>query len=155
MGRTQPTLAERFWPQVQAVESGCWEWTGFRDRDGYGRIRTSRRDAAHRAAWLLSHFVIPEGMHVLHRCDNPPCVNPAHLFLGTQPVNVADMTAKGRAQKARGERNANAKLTEQDVRHIRAAVQAGASVRGLARELGVRHGAIQFIVSGKAWRHVQ
>jgi HNH endonuclease len=75
----------------------CWEWSGARDRYGYGKLR---RDTvywkAHRLAWTLEHGPIPDGMYVCHHCDNPPCVNPAHLFLGTSRDNQLDRVAKGR-----------------------------------------------------------
>lgn len=98
---TPRSLAEKFWPKVEKAEpDGCWEWKANRDRGGYGRMTvagTPRKiDSAHRVAWQLTNGPIPDGLWVLHRCDNRGCVNPAHLFLGTRTDNVRDMMAKGR-----------------------------------------------------------
>jgi hypothetical protein len=100
----QPDEAERFWGKVRKVKGGCWEWQGFRlptggHKLGYGQmvVRSLRRPVnTHRIAWVIEHGTIPAGLCVCHRCDNPPCVNPAHLFLGTARDNTRDMIAKGR-----------------------------------------------------------
>jgi len=114
-----PDVAPRFWAKV-AKSDGCWLWTGARASNGYGSFRFADRPcatAAHRAAWELACGPIPHGMHVLHRCDNPPCVNPAHLFLGTHLENVRDREAKGRGNHDR-QRNG---LRTPDGRYARAA----------------------------------
>lgn len=88
----------RFWVRVAGVRRGCWEWRGATDPDGYGVLRYQRsRMRAHRVSWQLANGPVPKGLHVLHSCDNPPCVNPDHLFLGTHQDNVRD-----RDQKKRG-----------------------------------------------------
>lgn len=97
----------RFWPRLD--QSGgpeaCWPWTGSRTRTGYGKCSVDGRHvAAHRLAWQLTNGPIPDGLHVLHRCDNPPCCNPGHLFLGTHTDNVRDMLAKGRGRATRAPR---------------------------------------------------
>lgn len=92
-------VAERFWNKVDIREPDeCWEWQGYRLLHRYGRVSVENRKIAytHRVAWELTHGPVPGGMHVLHLCDNPPCVNPAHLFLGTLSDNTQDMLSKKR-----------------------------------------------------------
>ncbi len=96
----------------------CWEWKGGRHGKGYGQFGNPTRKA-HRVAWEMYCGPVSNGLHVLHRCDNPPCVNPKHLFLGTNLDNVRDKIAKGRARNVRGEESPSALLTEQQVRLIR------------------------------------
>lgn len=102
-GKRQPL--EDFWCRADSSEGPhhCWIWRGAVTAPmGYGNVKVDGRNiGAHRRAWELAHGPIPEGMFVLHRCDNPPCVNPAHLFLGTHADNMADMKAKGRVRKPR------------------------------------------------------
>jgi HNH endonuclease len=99
MAMARATLSERFWSKVD--KSGdCWVWTGSRDLKGYGKINIGCTPTlAHRVSWQIKSGDIPEGLFVLHRCDNPPCVNPAHLFIGTAGDNVQDMMSKGRQRK--------------------------------------------------------
>jgi hypothetical protein len=97
---TASPVETRFWNRVIETPSGCWEWQGTRNEHGYGGVSVEGKwRKAHQVAWELTHGERPPGVGVLHTCDNPPCVNPAHLFLGTQAENVQDMIAKGRAAR--------------------------------------------------------
>jgi hypothetical protein len=152
----------KFWAKVQKSDN-CWEWQGDKDRDGYGVISWLKRPVrVHRLAWLLLRGAIPENLCVLHHCDNPVCVNPEHLFLGTHRDNNLDMRAKGREnrnyegfERARGSSNGNAKLEEEDIQVIKELHSSGHSLRQIGRMFGVSMFPIQQIVNGKAWNHVQ
>lgn len=167
------TLA-RFWSKVNKdgpipvhrPELGkCWVWTACLGTSGYGRFGIGGRAGgtvyAHHAAWDFSFGKRDKSLWVLHRCDNPACVNPRHLFLGTHDQNMADMMNKGRSSRgkprayARGESNKHSRLTEENVREIRARFASGdATRRTLASEFGVSYVTIDAIVHGKTWRHV-
>jgi hypothetical protein len=144
--QTQPAPVEsRFWSKV-AKTPACWVWTASRDDSGYGRLKVGGKRGiakrAHRLAWELLRGPIPDGLCVLHRCDNPPCVNPAHLFLGTKRDNTLDATAKGRHAlrnllRRRGTETSGAKLNEEQVRSIRAALEAGLSRAAVGRLYGI------------------
>jgi hypothetical protein len=155
------TFVESFWDSVYiATDGGCWLWFGMKDGDGYGRVITSRqplkRSGAHRVSYELHNGPITRGMQVLHRCDTPACVNPAHLFLGTQKDNMDDMHRKGRAVHigAPGERNGWAKLTEDDIRFIRTVSRKEYTDRELGALLHVARSTVQGIRSGTWWKHV-
>lgn len=120
-GRRAP-LSERLWRRVVKTDT-CWLWTGCRSKQGYGSIgdEGGQPEGAHRVAYRITYGPIPAGLCVLHRCDNPPCCNPAHLFLGTNTDNVADREAKGRQlYRKPGEANGRAKLTAEQVKTIHA-----------------------------------
>jgi len=138
----------------KVTESGCWIWMGDLDggwHGGYGRYRMAplRERRTHRLAWVLFNGPIPPGRWVLHRCDVPSCVNPAHLFLGDLRTNVDDMVAKGRQRAPQGEEHHKAKLTLPDVRNILASTESGAA---LARRLGVTPENVYAIRNRKTWR---
>ena len=137
--------------------TGCWEWQGSK-RSGYGRmIIGSRTDgtrktvSTHRLSYELNYGEIPQGMEICHKCDNPCCINPDHLFAGTRQDNIDDRERKGRNNPPKGEKHAKAKLTERDVIDIRNKRAAGKSFGKLAKEYGVHKKTIQNAVSGKSW----
>lgn len=134
---------------------GCWLWTGAFKRGGYGQLMIANRMvSAHRAAWGLANGPIPPGMHVLHRCDNPPCVNPAHLFLGTNADNSKDKIAKGRQRGPKGEAHPAAKLSDGDVVEIRRRWAAGETQAVIGRDFGATQAHVSQIVTMKTWRHL-
>lgn len=155
-----PNLAGRFWAKVdRRGPDECWPWTAYTRHDGYGEISRTRSEGpekSHRVAWQLAHGPIPEGQYVLHKCDNRPCCNDAHLFLGTQAENMHDMRDKGRARGygPPGERSGNAKLTEVDVRAILVAAAAGEKPTAIAARYGVSRYPVYAILHGKNWRHM-
>lgn len=151
--RTIP-LADRFWPKVDKRGSDeCWPWRGAKSKSGYGIVRVGgKRRRVHRLAYAFVNGPIPEGMHVLHRCDNPPCCNPNHLFLGTHAENMADMAKKGRQRGPKGENHHKAKLTTADVRTIREWYPAGWTQRNLAAAFGVSQTIIGRIVRRDIWK---
>lgn len=173
------TLSERFWAKMDVRgPDECWPWLGGSTKRGYGCIGEGGRAnhkqlLAHRVSWELHFGPIPEGKEVLHRCDNPPCQNPRHFFLGTNHDNHLDMVAKDR--HVRGERQPGAKLSDEAVEAIRSRYTAshrpaferdatgrfvavlpgsGVSMATLACEYGVSKGTIQKIIEGRRWKHV-
>lgn len=131
----------------------CWLWTGATDKNGYGLFRVNGKTARiARVVWQLAHQQkLFEAQHVLHRCDNPGCVNPEHLFIGTHAQNMADMAAKGRANRPIGEANGRAILTASEAASIRDAAVNGESHGKLAVTFGVSRGAIYHILAGRTW----
>ena len=141
-------IADRFWEKVvKEPNSGCWLWTAAVDNDGYGNLAlgTGCR-LAHRVSWELHNGPIPTGLHVLHKCDTPPCVNPAHLFLGTHADNMADAISKGR----RGPRW-TPKLTQETVIEIRQRMSNGDTQAAIAAHYGVAQPTISNIKTGRTW----
>jgi hypothetical protein len=161
--RTVRPLEERFWGKIIKTENGqCWKWSGSTNVWGYGRIGCGRRGRAkhipaHRLSWQIHYGVIPKGLKVCHHCDNPPCCNPAHLFLGTQGDNVRDCRRKGRGRSGspKGELNPKAKLTAEQIKSIRAEYATQKTFQYLiAKKYGVTQANINDIVLGKTWRHI-
>ena len=145
----------RFWSKVD--DSGdCWEWTGDEKVHGYGRISANGREKvlAHRLSFFLETGVNPGELCVCHHCDNPGCVNPSHLFLGTKKDNHDDMKGKGRGPDQDGPKNGNAKLTADQVRYIRAAHTKGIKGVDLAAAFGVGKNQISRIRKRKAFKNV-
>lgn len=132
-------------------KTGCWLWIGATVTCGYGIWVAHGERNAHRGSWVMHNGPIPKGMHVLHKCDNPGCVNPDHLRLGTHQDNMRDLREKGRAYGAKGEANFSAKLSEQQVLAILCDPRA---IRVIAEEFGMTQSSIQNIKNGKTWKHV-
>lgn len=140
------------------LESGCWEWNGPRNQDGYGIYPTMVGDKrfgerrAHRLAYLAWKGPITQSQLVRHHCDNPPCINPDHLDLGTHSDNMND--AKERGRNARGESHGMSKLTESDVLAIRDASASGESYRSISARYGLNKFTVGKIVRREKWSHV-
>lgn len=161
---------ERFWKYVQQTEDEdeCWEWQGGRNDRGYGKFWLNGKTIpAHRAVYEFEIGPIPKGLIVCHRCDSPPCVNPTHLFLGTNASNSADMVGKSRQSKGkdhvvailpnrpRGSQHHNARFTEEQVIEMRRLYDSGEwSQRRIARKYNASQPVIQRIVTRNAWTHI-
>lgn len=149
-------IDQRFWRHVEiGGADDCWPWRGASTRQGYGTVRAGRSStSAHRMAWLLTQGPIPDGLCVLHSCDNPPCCNPAHLWLGTASQHAQDSIRKGR----RPARNAWAprvrRLTDDDVRSIRAMREQGLSFDEIASSFRIATTTARNIVQRKRKAHV-
>jgi hypothetical protein len=145
----------KFWNKVDLSNpGGCWPWTGWRNRDGYGEVRVGGRiERAHRVAYqLASGETLPAGVVVRHACNNARCCNPAHLALGSHADNVADRVRAGHS--ASGERNGRAKLTAAAVRMIRRLLAQGERASAIASTYGVSPRAVSQIGSGETWQGV-
>jgi hypothetical protein len=162
-------LEERFWNNVYKEHpSGCWLWEGSTDRGGYGWVMGMGERKAHRVSWVIHFGVIPDELFVLHKCDNPSCVNPEHLYLGTHLDNVRDAKERKRyrgavgdanglrkyPEKVRGSNNGMSKLTEADVVEMRQLRAEGARVSDIAEKYKLTCAHTSKILVGKLWSHV-
>ena len=149
-----PITKERIEAKVLRIpEAGCWVWMGGATVRGYGQIESNKRKLyAHRASYEAFVGPIPKGMYVCHACDNVACVNPNHLFLGTQKQNLQDMANKGRS--TRGSKNPMSKLNETQVKLIKLALKEGMNSALLAVMHQTTTQNIQLIATGKRWNHV-
>jgi hypothetical protein len=159
-------LSKYFWNKVDKsgpliLDTACWVWTGGKTsntKEGYGQTSTKgRNELAHRKSWELHFGVIPAGLCVCHKCDNRICVNPDHLFLGTNKDNMEDCVAKGRfvVNSKVGVDCSSAKLTEEQVLEIRKLYATGQyGYRGLAEQFGVDFGLIGRIIRREFWTHI-
>lgn len=147
-----PPLHERFHAKVNKADpSGCWSWTAYTDRRGRGSISVNgKQQKSHRVSYELFIGDVPDGFHVLHHCDNPSCVNPDHLFLGTHDDNMKDMKAKGRAP--RGESSGVAKLTAEEVCEIRRSQETNVT---LAARYDIAETTVSGIRHRKRWKHLK
>lgn len=151
-------IETRFWSKVAITPDvdKCWEWQAGLNEYGYGSISDRPKlKKAHRVAWELTYGAIPDGLQVLHKCDNRKCCNPRHLFLGTHLNNMEDMVKKGRQSAPIGEQNAKHKLTKSQVIEIRQRyVEGGISITKLGNEYGITRQSTSAIVLRRTWKHV-
>jgi len=181
-GRKWPPFEERFWARVQKSD-GCWIWTGNKTPQGYGSTYNAgyyegRREHAHRISYRMAYGDFPREMLVCHKCDNPPCVRPDHLFLGTANDNQQDAKNKNRlptgdrhwshrrpdlvpkghkrpyAIWSRGSKNPQSKLTEQDILYIRELAHLKVKYRTIAKAFNVSDDSVEKIIHRKSWKHI-
>ncbi len=148
--KTRPDVKTRLLFRIEKTKSGCWEWLGPRHWLGYASIWVEgKNQPVHRVSYQTFKGPIPKGLYVCHTCDNPPCINPKHLFLGTHIDNIKDAVSKGR--HARGEKNGHAVFTEKEILKIRASSE---NCSALARKYEVNPTTIQKIKKRISWRHI-
>jgi hypothetical protein len=148
-----PRRIKRFWSHARK-ENDCWLWEGMVDR-GYGRLRWDEHwFQAHRVAYFIEYGDFDPALKVCHACDVRNCINPAHLFLGTQADNIADMDAKGRRVTVRGEDSGRAKATEETVRLVRVLRDEGLTHEAIGRVVGLAKPTVGNILRGYTWVHV-
>jgi hypothetical protein len=146
---------ETFWNNVDKTGS-CWTWRGATQKDGYGILTYQRKFyLAHRLSYLLAHGIVPDGLNICHTCDNPVCVNPDHLFAGTQLDNVRDMINKSRQVNLKGSSHGMAKLTEAQVSAIRAEyVPYVVTSRHLSDKYCITVSSVKSVLQHRQWKHV-
>jgi len=152
-----PKIIKRFLSKIKK-DGQCIIWTGNTDSYGYGLMRIGKgREKAHRLSFKIHNGEIPKNMCVCHACDNPLCVNPLHLWLGTQSENLKDMKSKGRASgfKGKGESRYQSRLKENDILQIKGLSFEGLNRSSIARIFGVAPGTISAVVRNKTWTHVK
>lgn len=141
---------------IEKKENGCWEWQKARHRQGYGHFAYKRKVClAHRMSWILHNGPIDDSILVLHKCDNPPCCNPDHLFLGTDKDNFIDAVSKGRIKRCKGEQHYYSKLTENDVLKIRQMASEGMLHEVIASEFNISKKYVSSISTRRNWKHVK
>jgi hypothetical protein len=150
--------SDRFWPKVD--KSGdCWLWLGFIDHAGYGRFRVGGRagksERAHRAAWEMTVAPIPAGMELCHHCDNPRCVRPDHMFVGTHAENMADAAAKKRFTSPLGELSGRARFKDGDVLEMHRLHASGLGYRRIAKLVGTTKSTVYYVLTGRRWPHIK
>lgn len=158
----KPSLEERFWnkvnkngPTIAHIDTPCWVWMAHCNISGHGRFSVNGKlGLAHRVSWLIHYGEFDNALDVLHKCDNPSCINPDHLFLGTHKDNMVDMVNKGRNVVFAGEASRTAKLTEAQVKEIKNKSTFTTQTQ-LAKDYGVSQAAIWYILNGRNWKHLE
>ena len=146
--RQSGSLRDRFFSRFVKLDNGCWQWRSHTDKDGYGVLPGDRQSTrAHRLSYEIHRGVIPDDLIVCHHCDNPGCVNPDHLFIGTQKDNAQDALKKRRHYV--GEKNGRSKLTEENVKEI---LNSNINGQQLADKLGVTRSTINKVRKGITWK---
>lgn len=172
MSNCEKEAEERFWIKVKKTKD-CWLWTAYKDKNGYGRFWFDKKlMLSHRFSWEIKNGKIKEGMFACHSCDNPTCVNPDHLFIGTCLDNMRDAKAKGKyvgrgqyfmrdyslkrkmENLPRGENHPNSKMTEKKVIEARKLREMGFPIGKLARKFGLTYTPMYMILKRKHWRNV-
>jgi hypothetical protein len=154
------TAEERFWAKVDKsgpliLKTRCWVWTAYKCNRGYGQFKNhGKMEKAHRCAYAFKNGTLFQELCVCHKCDNPSCVNPEHLFLGTKLDNKLDCIRKGRLSPTRGESHPNVKLTVREVLDIRSRPSYFGINTHLAKEFGVKKSAISKIRTGRTWKNL-
>ena len=154
MARPSELLEVTFWQKVKiGNENECWEWSLSKDKDGYGNVKKEKKNLrAHRIAWKLTYGDIPSGLMVLHKCDNPTCCNPKHLFLGTNTDNMQDMVRKGRGNGGRLDKHGLAKINLETSKEIKKLYYSGRfDQNDLAVLFSVSQSSISLILHEKHW----
>ena len=151
-----PAFRAAFFFLADSTNKGCLEWNRARNACGYGLIHAGKETLAHRIAWAIKYGPIPKGIQVLHRCDNPPCINPKHLFTGTQNDNIHDAVRKNRHWRPIGVWNVKAKLNAKTVRQIRAIWKTRKFRQWqIASRFRVALGTVTNILRGTTWKHIR
>jgi hypothetical protein len=154
------SFEKRYWSNVQRIDDvdSCWLWLGARSRKNqpYGRISLNKKLlCAHRVSYEFEYGSIPDGLMILHHCDNMQCVRPSHLYAGTAKDNARDMVQRNRQSIVQGEAHKNAKLTDELVRYCREQKKSGISYRKLGAMVGFNWATVMDAVTGRTWSHVK
>lgn len=153
-GSSVPLFGRLLAKTIKKADNKCWLWIGVK-RGGYGRLTyAGKYVTAHRMWFLFTYGFIPAGLEVLHKCDNPGCVNPKHLFLGTQKDNMIDCSKKGRMPFRKGENGSNHKVSNEQVLSIRRLANSGMPRKRLCEIYGLKRSQIHNIINRKCWKHI-
>lgn len=159
MSRKAMDEKERFLSKIIVQENGCWDWRGCLDKDGYGQFYLKRNGKEmsirpHRYSWIINNGSLSIGLVVCHSCDNPKCVNPKHLFSGTQKENIRDALIKGRMLGPRGSKQHCSILKEENIPEIRRLSRKGISGNQIAKKFKVQRNVIYDILNKVTWKHI-